>query len=129
MTSLWIWQKYLKKDESNILLFKVSRGNITEIVSARGEVVPDNKLNLSFPYSNTLSNLFVKKGNEVKKGEKLAQLDSQSFNLKKEQLEALLSQQQAALKNINEAVELWIKTAEEFGDPVPEPKCHRLMLA
>ena len=26
-----------------------------------------------------------------------------------------------ALKSINEAVELWIATAKEFGDPVPEP--------
>jgi predicted RNase H-like HicB family nuclease len=34
-----------------------------------------------------------------------------------------------ALKNTNEAIQLWIDTAEEFGDPVPEPKGQRLMLA
>ena len=34
-----------------------------------------------------------------------------------------------ALKNINEAIELWIDTAKEFGDPIPEPKGERLMLA
>ena len=37
--------------------------------------------------------------------------------------------QEAALKRINEAVTLWIETAREFGDPVPEPKGERLMLA
>jgi predicted RNase H-like HicB family nuclease len=37
--------------------------------------------------------------------------------------------QEAALKNINEAIQLWIETAQEFGDPVPEPKGERLMLA
>jgi predicted RNase H-like HicB family nuclease len=37
--------------------------------------------------------------------------------------------QEAALKNINEAIELWIDTAKEFGDPIPEPKGRRLMLA
>ena len=37
--------------------------------------------------------------------------------------------QQAALKNANEAIRLWIDTAKEFGDPVPEPKGRRLMLA
>ncbi len=37
--------------------------------------------------------------------------------------------QDEALKNIREAVALWIKTAEEFGDPVPEPKGRRLALA
>jgi predicted RNase H-like HicB family nuclease len=37
--------------------------------------------------------------------------------------------QAAALENANEAIQLWIDTAEEFGDQVPEPKGQRLMLA
>ncbi len=37
--------------------------------------------------------------------------------------------QEIALKNINEAMSLWIDTAKEFGDPIPEPKGERLMLA
>ena len=37
--------------------------------------------------------------------------------------------QQAALDHVNQAMALWIDTAEEFGDPVPEPKGERLMLA
>jgi predicted RNase H-like HicB family nuclease len=39
------------------------------------------------------------------------------------------STQQVALTNANEAVQLWIDTAKEFGDPVPQPKGERLMLA
>ena len=39
------------------------------------------------------------------------------------------STQQAALANANDAIRLWIDTAKEFGDPVPEPKGERLMLA
>jgi predicted RNase H-like HicB family nuclease len=34
-----------------------------------------------------------------------------------------------ALKNAKDAIQLWIDTAKEFGDPVPEPKGHRLMYA
>ncbi len=34
--------------------------------------------------------------------------------------------QEAALENIDQAIELWIDTAREFGDPVPEPKGERL---
>lgn len=34
-----------------------------------------------------------------------------------------------ALANAKEAIQLWIDTANEFGDPVPEPKGHRLMIA
>ena len=37
--------------------------------------------------------------------------------------------QEAALKYVNEAIGLWIDTAREFGDPVPQPKGERLMLA
>mgnify|MGYP001276999966 CR=1 FL=1 len=36
---------------------------------------------------------------------------------------------QEALSNAQEAIQLWIDTAKEFGDPVPEPKERRLMLA
>ena len=34
-----------------------------------------------------------------------------------------------ALRNAKEAVQLWIDTAKEFGDPVPEPKGERLIFA
>ena len=37
--------------------------------------------------------------------------------------------QASALKNANEAVQLWIDTARELGDSVPKPKGRRLMLA
>ena len=37
--------------------------------------------------------------------------------------------QEAALKHVNEAIHLWIDTAREFGDPIPQPKGERLMLA
>jgi len=32
-----------------------------------------------------------------------------------------------ALENVDEAMELWIKTAHEFGDPIPKPKGRKLM--
>ena len=37
--------------------------------------------------------------------------------------------QEDALTHVNQAMKLWIDTAREFGDPVPEPKGERLMLA
>jgi len=40
----------------------------------------------------------------------------------------LFIQLQPAVKNAHEAIQLWIDTAEEFGDPIPEPK-GRLMYA
>ncbi len=35
----------------------------------------------------------------------------------------------AALSNAQDAIDLWIDTATEFGDPVPQPKGRRLMYA
>ena len=37
--------------------------------------------------------------------------------------------QEAALANVKDAMQLWIDTAKEFGDPVPQPKGRRLMFA
>ena len=36
------------------------------------------------------------------------------------------STQEAALEQINQAMDLWIETAREFGDPIPEPRGKRL---
>jgi len=37
--------------------------------------------------------------------------------------------QEAALASAQEAIRLWLETAREFGDPVPEPKGRRLRYA
>ncbi|MBI4547355.1 MAG: type II toxin-antitoxin system HicB family antitoxin [Ignavibacteriae bacterium] len=37
--------------------------------------------------------------------------------------------EELALKNVKEAIHLWIDTAKEFGDPIPQPKGRRLMYA
>ena len=34
-----------------------------------------------------------------------------------------------ALLKAKEAIALWIDTAKEFGDPIPQPKGHRLLYA
>mgnify|MGYP001594821598 FL=1 len=34
-----------------------------------------------------------------------------------------------SLANAKKAMQLWIDTAKEFGDPIPEPKGHRLVFA
>ncbi len=39
------------------------------------------------------------------------------------------STQDEALVNIREAMDLWIETAKEFGDPIPAPKGRRLQFA
>jgi len=36
---------------------------------------------------------------------------------------------ESALANAKEAIQLWIETAKEFGDPIPKPKGKRLVCA
>ncbi len=35
----------------------------------------------------------------------------------------------SALTNVQDAIRLWIETAREFGDAIPEPKGRRLIFA
>ncbi|MSO46118.1 MAG: type II toxin-antitoxin system HicB family antitoxin [Acidobacteria bacterium] len=37
--------------------------------------------------------------------------------------------QETALASANEAINLWLETAREFDDPVPQPKGRRLIFA
>ena len=39
------------------------------------------------------------------------------------------STQEEALKNAKDATHLWIETAKESGDPIPNPKGRRLLFA
>ncbi len=39
------------------------------------------------------------------------------------------SSQEEALRNAQDAIGLWMETAREFGDPIPEAKGRRLILA
>jgi predicted RNase H-like HicB family nuclease len=39
------------------------------------------------------------------------------------------SSHELALKNLRTAIKLWMRTAREFGHPIPEPKGHRLVFA
>lgn len=36
---------------------------------------------------------------------------------------------ESAVRNAQQAIRLWIDTAKEFDDPIPEPKGRRLVLA
>jgi predicted RNase H-like HicB family nuclease len=39
------------------------------------------------------------------------------------------STQSDAVKNVLDAIQLWIETAQKYGDPIPEPIGERLMFA
>ena len=58
--------------------------------------------------------------------------EDQAFIAKAHELPGCMAHgddQEAALRNIKDAMQLWIDTAREFGDPIPQPKGEGLMFA
>lgn len=98
--SIWIYQKYLKKDVQPPLLFKVERGNIEEIVKARGEVVAQKEFNLELPFGGIVQEIFVKEGDAVRTDDPLIKLEATDFELENGKLEALLAQNEANLEKL-----------------------------
>ena len=59
---------------------KVTQGDLTEAVSASGNVDTDRKANLSFPAGGMVRWVGVKMGDEVQKGQAIASLDTTVLN-------------------------------------------------
>lgn len=100
VVGFWIYQKYFKAKDEKLLFFEVQRGDIQEIVKARGEVVPQKEFNLEFPFSGAVEQVFVKDGQSVKAGDALMRLDTRDFEIEKDRLAAILSQKKAALDKL-----------------------------
>lgn len=100
ISSFWIYQKYFKKEVPDFLLFQVERGDIQEIIKARGEVVAQKDFDLQFPFSENIERIFVKEGQKVNQGAPLIKLETINFNLEVQRLKALLNQSEANLKKL-----------------------------
>jgi multidrug efflux pump subunit AcrA (membrane-fusion protein) len=100
ITSFWIYQKYFQSSQDELLLFEVKRGDVQEVVKVRGEVVADKEFELGFPFSGIISNIYVSEGQSVRQGEALVKLNTTDFWFEKQQLNAVLVQNQASLNKL-----------------------------
>ena len=100
MASFWIYQKYFKVDEPKLLLFKVEKGSIQELVKVRGGVVAQKDFDLEFPFSGIVEKVFAQEGRQVNQGDSLMKLETVDFDLEVRQLEAVLAQRQANLNKL-----------------------------
>ncbi|MFH1650780.1 MAG: efflux RND transporter periplasmic adaptor subunit [Chloroflexota bacterium] len=66
-------------------LAKVTRGDLTLIVSGSGNIKPVQEVNLAFPGAGRVARVFVEEGDQVKAGDKLAQLDTGALQLARDQ--------------------------------------------
>ncbi|MEI7512933.1 MAG: efflux RND transporter periplasmic adaptor subunit [Candidatus Uhrbacteria bacterium] len=76
---------------------KAEKGNIVQTVEVTGEIKPDARLNLSFKSSGALQAVFVKVGQEVKKGDVLAELEARDLRFASERSRASLAIAEANL--------------------------------
>ena len=75
----------------------VARGVVQSTVSGTGNLQPASQLNLGFNTSGTVTNIYVKQGQEVAQGQLLAALDPQSAEVTLEQAKATLQSAEANL--------------------------------
>ncbi|MFC1801908.1 hypothetical protein ACFLY7_00500 [Patescibacteria group bacterium] len=96
----WVYKKYFKSNNDELLTFKVERGDIKEVVKVRGEVVAQNEFDLGFPFSGIISSVFVDEGDVVGRFSSLVKLDTKEFSIEKDRLESVLAQNQASLDKL-----------------------------
>ena len=85
---------------SNTRLVQISYGNISNTVSASGNLVFSNETDLSFSSSGTVSYVTVKVGDTVKKGQVIAGIDSSSLLAAVEQAETSLLSAEYSLQEV-----------------------------
>ncbi len=100
VTGFWVYQRYIKSGTTGQLTFTVTRGDLAELVRARGEVVSQKEYNMEFPYAGTVEQVYVQEGEQVGRGDPLAKLDTRDLELELGRLTAIRAQNQANLEKL-----------------------------
>jgi len=95
-----IYQGFIKKEEPAFNLAQVSRGNISQEVSATGQVKKGEEINLSFKNAGRIEKIYVKVGEEVKRGDILARQDTTQLKIQLEDARAGLTLALAKLNKL-----------------------------
>jgi len=98
LVGLFIIKSVFKNPLDDYIIETVGRGDVLQEVSETANVKPTENLSLSFKIVGKVSKIYVAVGDKVKKGEKLAQLESS-------QLLAQLQSAKAALRSITNQYE------------------------
>jgi HlyD family secretion protein len=84
------------KDEGiKVTAEKVQRKDITELVNATGKVYPEVEVKVSPDISGVVTELFIKEGDSVRRGQVLARIDADIYNIQKNQAASGVAQSQA----------------------------------
>src|SRR5579871_3145334 len=94
------------KDEGiKVTAEKVQRRNITEIVNASGKIYPEVEVKVSSDNSGEVTELNVKEGDTVKKGEILARIYADVYTIQRNQAASGVAQSRAQVANSQAAID------------------------
>ncbi|OGZ18600.1 MAG: hypothetical protein A2175_01240, partial [Candidatus Nealsonbacteria bacterium RBG_13_42_11] len=91
---------FLKKESATFDLAEAKVGKIIQEVSETGQVQKGDKINLSFKTSGVITNIYIDVGEEVKKGDILARLETSNLSIQLQESQAALDVAQAQLNQL-----------------------------
>jgi HlyD family secretion protein len=94
-----------KAEGTKVTAEKVTRRNITEVVTASGKIYPEKEVKISPDISGEVVELGVsQEGDSVHKGQELAKIYADIYTNQRNQAAAQMDQQQAMVSNIRETL-------------------------
>ncbi len=91
--SYWVYARYFQQPVSAPLTYRVTLGNLNDILHVRGDVAAEREYDLAFTSFGTVAQVSVQEGQLVRTGELLMRLDTSDLFL---QLKELLAEERAA---------------------------------
>lgn len=88
-----------KEEGTKVSAEKVTRRNVTEIVTASGKVYPEIEVKISPDVSGEITELSVEEGDSVRKGQILARIYADIYATQRDQAAALVAGQQSLVAN------------------------------
>lgn len=88
-----------KEEKKLIFTEKAQKRTIIEIVSANGKVQPVNEVKISPDVSGEITDLFIKEGQEIKKGDVLLKIQPDLYQSAVNRAEATMNGQKSSLAN------------------------------